>query len=129
MYLLDTTVLVDHVRETYGAPGVLARLFAETGDIFVCDAVVAEATSGGTDTDLMLIDRLLEAFEYVSTSPAAARKAGALRRERGQTSQRRVGDALIAAVAWSLGATVVTRNVRDFAAYGVPVLGYGVTQA
>jgi predicted nucleic acid-binding protein len=125
MYLLDTTVLVDHVREAYGAPDVLARLFGETGDIFVCDAVVTEALSGGSDLDVLLIDRLLEAFEYVSTSPAAARKAGALRRERRQTSPRRTGDALIAAVAWSLGATVVTRNGRDFAAYGIPVLTYG----
>jgi predicted nucleic acid-binding protein len=32
---------------------------------------------------------------------------------------------LIAAVAHSLGATVVTRNARDFEAFDVPVLGYG----
>lgn len=125
MYLLDTTVLVDHVREANGAPAVLARLFGETGSIYVCDAVVAEAMSGGTDLDLLLIDRLLHAFEYVSTSPDAARRAGALRRIRGQTSHRRLGDALVAAVASSLGATVVTRNPKDFATYGVPVLAYG----
>jgi len=34
-------------------------------------------------------------------------------------------DALIAALAHSLGATVVTRNARDFAAFDIPVLGYG----
>ena len=40
-------------------------------------------------------------------------------------SRRHLGDALIAGLAWRLGATIVTRNPRDFEAYGVPVLGYG----
>jgi predicted nucleic acid-binding protein len=31
----------------------------------------------------------------------------------------------VAAVAWRTGATIVTRNARDFEAYGVPVLAYG----
>jgi len=33
--------------------------------------------------------------------------------------------AIIAGVAWSLEATVVARNPRDFEAQGVPVLAYG----
>ncbi|MEA2623460.1 MAG: hypothetical protein QOH61_2370, partial [Chloroflexota bacterium] len=33
--------------------------------------------------------------------------------------------ALIAGVAWTLDATIVTRNARDFEAFGIPVLGYG----
>lgn len=124
-YLLDTTVLADHIDGQYGAPEVLQRLFEETGDIFVCDAGVAEATSKGSEAQIRAMDRLLTAFEYVSTSPKAARRAGDYRRLQGQTSHRRLGDALIAAVAWSLGATVVTRNPGDFAGYGVPVLAYG----
>jgi predicted nucleic acid-binding protein len=35
-----------------------------------------------------------------------------------------LGDALIAGAAWSLGATVVTRNPDDFERMGVPVLAY-----
>jgi predicted nucleic acid-binding protein len=34
-------------------------------------------------------------------------------------------NALVAALAHSLGATVVTRNARDFEALDVPVIGYG----
>jgi len=126
-YLLDTTVIADHVDGIHGAPGVLERLFAETGDIYICDATVAEVTSKGSELQLSQADRLLGAFEYVSTSPKAARRAGALRRARGQTSHRRLGDSLIAAVAWSLDATVVTRNPKDFEGYGVQVLAYGQT--
>ena len=40
-----------------------------------------------------------------------------------------VGNSLIAALAWRMKATVVTRNPADFEAFGVPVLGYGESQA
>jgi len=36
-----------------------------------------------------------------------------------------MGDALIAGIAWSLDATVVTHNVQDFEIPGVRVLDYG----
>jgi predicted nucleic acid-binding protein len=104
---------------------LLLRLFEETGEVYTCDAVVAEALSKGGDSELRTIEKLIDALEYVSTSPDAARWAGAARRRRGLTSPRRLADALIGGVAASLGATIVTRNPRDFEAQGVPVLAYG----
>ena len=69
--------------------------------------------------------RLLDVLEYVSTHPDAARRAGESRGGgAAQTSHRTLGDALIAGVAWFLGATVVTRNPGDFVAQGIPVLTY-----
>lgn len=124
-YLLDTTVLVDHATDAFGASDLIDRLFGETGDLYTCDAVVAEALSKGGDPELHIIEQLIEALEYVATSPDAAAWAGAARRRRSRSSPRRLADALIAGVAWNLGATVVTRNPRDFAGQGVPVLGYG----
>ena len=128
-YLLDTTVLVDHARGAYGASQLLLDLFGETGDIYTCDAIVAEALSKGSDHELATIEKLIRALEYVSTSPDAARWAGAARHRSGRTSSRRLADVLIAGVAWSLGATVVTRNPRDFEGQGIPVLAYGQTAA
>ena len=124
-YLLDTTVLLDHASGRYGVLDVIERLFAETGDIFTCDAVVAEALSKGTDEELALIGRLIDALEYVATTPDAARWAAASRRRRDRASRRHLGDSLIAGVAWDLDATVVTRNPCDFEGQGVPVLAYG----
>lgn len=49
---------------------------------------------------------------------AAARRWGVLHAELGFTSS----DLQIAAIAWSRGFTVVTRNVRDFEPAGVPTL-------
>lgn len=63
--------------------------------------------------------------DCVAADPAAARWAGETRRLRGATGPRSLGDALIAGVAWSFGATVVTRNPDDFVRMGMPVLAYG----
>ena len=126
-YLLDTTVLIDHALSRFGADQLLLDLFGETGDIYTCDAVVVEALSSGSGDELAVIERLVQALEYVSTTPEAARWAAEFRRRRGRTSRRQLGDAIIAGVAWSLGATIVTRNPRDFEGHGVPVLAYGQT--
>lgn len=124
-YMLDTTLLIDHANDAYGAWEVVERLFGETGDLYTCDAVVAEALSKGDPAEIAIVEQLVQALEYVSTSPDAARWAASARRIRGQTSPRRLADALVAAVAWSLDATVVTRNPRHFESMGVPVLRYG----
>ena len=124
-YLLDTTVLIDHASGHPGAVALVRSLFSEPNDLLVCDAVVTEALSGGSDASLVAIGGLIEALEYVSTQPEAARWAGASRRRLGRTSPRRLGDAIIAGVAWHSDAIVVTRNPQDFEIQGVRVLGYG----
>ena len=122
--ILDTTMLIEYANGRLGAGAMLERLFAEPDDLLACDAVVAEAFSKGTDEERRAIATLIDALEYVSTDPEAAKWAGEARRLRGATGPRSLGDALIAGVAWSLGATVVTRNPNDFVRMGVPVLAY-----
>jgi predicted nucleic acid-binding protein len=122
--LLDTTLLIDHSTDLPGAVATVRRLFEEADDLLVCDAVVAEALSSGTPDERRAIASLIRAVEYVSTTPEAAAWAGEARRMRGASGPRTLGDALIAGVAWSLGATIVTRNPDDFVRMGVPVLAY-----
>lgn len=96
-----------------------------TSELYVCDVVVCEALAGGAEEQHSALATLLNVLEYVATDPAAARWAGESRRRAHQAGAKRgIGDALIAGVAWRLGATVVTRNVRDFDRQGVPVLTY-----
>jgi predicted nucleic acid-binding protein len=128
-YLLDTTVLVDHAHDRAGVAELLEELFSQPNDLYTCDVVVTEALSKGPDEEILVIGSLLRALEYVSTHPDAARWAGESRRQRGATGPRSLADAVIAGVARSLEAIVVTRNPRDFERQGVPVLAYGQTPA
>ncbi|MEA2025626.1 MAG: type II toxin-antitoxin system VapC family toxin, partial [Chloroflexota bacterium] len=125
-YVLDTTLLIDHATGRRDGVEILARLFGETGALYACDITTSEALSGGPPEERAIIARLLDALEYLVTDPEGARWAGDRRRElRAQGRRSPLGDSLIAAVAWRMEATIVTRNPADFELFGVPVLGYG----
>lgn len=124
-YLLDSTLLIDHANGDAKASGLLARLYEEAHELYTCDVVTCEVLSLGTDADARLLATLLDALEYVATSPDAARWAGASRRRRHRAGGKRsLADALIGGVADALGATVVTRNRSDFERQGIAVLSY-----
>lgn len=124
-YLLDTTVLLDFAHGRVSAIDLVDRLFSEVAPLYTCDVVTCEAMSGGDDVERAAIEGVLSALEYVAIAPADARWAAENRRIRGAGRRARsLADALIAAAAWSLDATVVTRNPRDFRRQGVRVLAY-----
>ena len=124
-YLLDSTLLIDHANNDTAAAETLGRLFAEGHELFTCDVVTCETLSQGSAAQLRHLALLLDALEYVATSPRAARWAGAARLKRHRAGGKGgLGDALIAGVATELGATVVTRNRTDFLRQGIPVLSY-----
>lgn len=124
-YLLDMTPLLDfaHGRET--AIDLVDRLFGESAPLYTCDVVTCEALFGGDERERRAIGGVLDALEFVALAPTGARWAAEARRAgRAAPGARSLADALIAATAWSLGATIVTRNPRDFERQGVPVLRY-----
>jgi predicted nucleic acid-binding protein len=124
-YLLDTTLLIDHAHGYEPAMTLLHRLYEEGADLFTCEVVVCEALSGGTDEHRDVISRLLAPLDFVAVDPATARAAGAARLERHRSGGKLgLGDALIAALARNLDATIVTRNRPDFARQGASVLSY-----
>jgi predicted nucleic acid-binding protein len=124
-YLLDSTLLIDHANGDAPAAELLQRLFDEGHELYTCDVVTCEVLSRGTDADLRQIRVLLDALEYVATSPDAARRAGEARRARHLGGGKRsLADALIGGIALELESTVVTRNRPDFERQGIPVLSY-----
>ena len=124
-YLFDTTVAIDWSVAHPGVREVVEACFAESELLYTCDVVMCEALSGGTDAEREVIRRFLQALEYVSIDPDGAAHAGELRRVASRSGGHSLGDAVIAALARALGATIVTRNPEDFAAYRVGVIAYG----
>ncbi len=125
-YVLDSTVIIDYANGHPGGIRVVEDLFSQGGELYTCDAITCEVLSGGDPEGRAAIVALLDALEFVALDPEGARWAGDRRAERSSGGSRRhLGDALVAAVAWRTGATIVTRNARDFEAYEVPVLAYG----
>jgi predicted nucleic acid-binding protein len=122
-YLLDTTLLIDHAKGRPGVAELVESLFDEPNDLYTCDVVVVESLSGGPPEELGSIRSMLRVLEYVAASPETAEWAATSHRDR-QAGPRSLGDALIAAIAHSLGAAVITRNPGDFEWQGVPVLAY-----
>ena len=125
-YLLDTTLVIDHAIGLQTGVAMVARLFEETRLLYTCDIVTCEALSKGEDEERRAVVRLLDALEYVAARSDGARWAGEQRRRLAAAGRKHpVADSLIAAIAWRMDATVVTRNAADFALFEVPVLGYG----
>lgn len=124
-YLLDTTLLIDHLRGERAAVARFVRLFEDGDEPFVNEVIVCELAMGSrTDPDPALA-ALLEPLEFVQPGPDAAQLAGRWRTEaraRGRTLS--LADALIAAAAQSIGATILTRNVRDLALTPAAVESY-----
>ena len=124
-YLIDSTLLIDHANGDAAAGQLLRTLVEEGHELFTCDVVTCETLSRGDDEQLRHLATLLDALEYISTSPSAARWAAESRRQRHATGGKRsLGDSLIAGVAAALEATVVTRNRPDFERQGVHVRTY-----
>lgn len=123
--VLDSTFVIDHLRGDPGATARMRRIVEDGDETLVTEVVVCEVRTGLRDEDVHHLDALLEPMEFVQPGLATALLAGRWRadlRQAGRTLS--LGDALIAATAADLGATVLTRNVRDFELTPVAIEAY-----
>ena len=124
-YLLDTSFAIDVLRNQQAAVVRFEQLFESGDQTYVTDVVVCELATGARSEDEAGLTAFLRAVEFVQPGPQVATIAG---RWRGQARRRgltvSVPDALIAATATALDATVITANLRDFERLPVSVEGY-----
>lgn len=114
-YLLDTTVLIDHLRGRRDVANLIISLARDGHLLGVCCINVAELFAGLSSHDQTRAIHLIDRLEYLDVSRDAAKEAGRLRFDcarRGVTLT--TADALIAATAFHEDATLITANVRDF---------------
>jgi predicted nucleic acid-binding protein len=115
-YVLDTTFLIDHMRNARAAVLKLADMFERGDQMLVNEISVCELAAGVSATLIPQMTALLEPIEFVQPGPESALLAGQWRREaRAIGSTLSLPDALIAAAAYHLDAAVLTRNFKDFA--------------
>ena len=112
-YLVDTNILIDHLRGDAAAQQFLrevesGRVRATISVITECELLTAPRL---TPTEERRIFELLDLLPRVAVTSHIARLAAELRRRYPIIT---IADALIAATALRSHATLLTRNVKDF---------------
>jgi len=112
LVLVDTTVLVDHLR---GLPAATAWLAALDAPPLCSEVSRAELVYGLRSTERAAAERLFSAVRWLPVDEAVARQAGEYgRRYRRSHTGIGMADLLIAATAATEGATLATSNLRHY---------------
>ncbi len=114
--LIDTDVLIDYLR---GQPDAVGYLDGLTEPLLISVITVAELYAGVREGDERTrLDQFVGAFQVVPVDPGIAQKGRLFRRDYLKSHNVALADALIAATADSMQATLVTLNQKHF-----PMLG------
>jgi len=123
--LVDSAFVIDYLRDDPGAVTRWDEVFGRGDEPLINEIVVCEVRAGLREQSVAAFKAFLEPIEFVQPGPEHALLAGRWRAEaraRGRTLS--LADALIAAAADAVHASVLTRNVRDFAMTPVTVETY-----
>jgi len=114
--VLDTSVLVDHLRASIPATEYLAGLDAQPS----CSEISRiEVIQGLRSPERRAANRLFALIAWVPVTEDVARRAGELgRRWRRSHPGIGVADLAIAATAEAIGADLATRNIKHFPMFG-----------
>ena len=110
-FVLDTDAIVHFVKDDAQAIEVLSPIFASEM-LIVPSIVVVELWSSAkaSKAEMVTIAAFLDSTLIMSLDRELGKLAGELRRDH----RLSLGDSIIAATALAMGATLLTRNVRDF---------------
>ena len=114
-HLLDANAMIDYFRRRRSTLTLLENLDAQGHRLAICAVGLAELYSGFSLHQRIAADPVVDKWLYYETTQATAKEAGRYRYEfarRGITLS--APDSLIAAVAITHNAILVTNNVRDF---------------
>lgn len=113
--MLDTNFVIDLLRGDRAASDRFGRLFEDGDEPYVNEVVLCELAVGLPSAGDPAFRAFVRAAAFVQPPPEAAIDAGTWRRAaRDQGRTLNLADALIAAASVSLGATLITRDRRDF---------------
>lgn len=115
MILVDSDVLIAHLRGMPAAQQWLLDARRRTGPLAVSVVSVAEITGGMRSGERREVTRLLDSLQALPADRAVAVRAGELRRQyRRSHNAIGIADYLIAGTAQVHGCELATLNVRHF---------------
>ena len=123
LFLLDTNVIIDHVKHRRHALEAVRQIVGAGDDLCVSDIVLTEVITGMFPAAEPRTRVLLKLAVFLPMSAAAAEIAGKWRFDfarRGVSIS--LPDAMVAAVGHQHHATIVTANVRHFPMDGISLL-------
>jgi predicted nucleic acid-binding protein len=114
--LLDTSVLIDHLREYKPATDFLETIF-NSGALVAVSAVTEMELYAGKSMDLPAVEKsvhnLLELFNVLPVTSRIAQQAGSLLRNYRHQGLTPI-DAIIASTAMEYNSNLITRNIKHF---------------
>lgn len=114
-YLIDTSVIIDFSKGTGPAYSLTRALMQSSDEIGTCGIIVAEFFTGLAPTEYSTWQAFFDSLDFWPIDMDAARRAGEYRFSFArQGIALALADTIIAAVAATMQATLVTTNDRDF---------------
>ena len=111
-YLIDTDVLIEYLL---GSPQAGQALEGLDGPLFLCAISIAELYAGVKGRrEEQALEIFLQAFVIVPVDERLARQAGRLRQQFYPSHGTGLADALVAAAAQEVSATLLTFNLRHY---------------
>jgi predicted nucleic acid-binding protein len=118
-WLLDTAILIDHLRGNAACTAWMAREISNGSSLLSLTIVRTEILAGMRPNEAKPTHALFAAIEWRDVTIPFADRAGTLARKylRSHSGIDTV-DFLLAAAALELGATLATRNVKHYPMFG-----------
>ncbi len=114
-FVLDTTVLIEYAQGVEPTTARVLELVEGKVELFICAVQLAEYYAGEMPGTNPAMDAFIARLTFMPLTRPVALLAANYRYELALQDRRlRTPDALIAALARTTSATLVTNNVRDF---------------
>lgn len=124
-YLLDTTAIIDYLRDKSAVPELLGKLCLEGGLLCCCPLNIVEVYSGMKEKEKSVTDEFLNSLKCYEITQEIGYIAGELKRKyakKGITLS--TADALISATAIKNHLALVTNNAKHFPSDELAVHSY-----
>lgn len=124
-YLLDTTAIIDYLRDKSEVPALLEKVCLEGGILCCCPINIVEVYTGMRDKEKTATDEFINSLRCYEITSEAGTLAGEMKRtylKKGITLS--TADVLIAATAVKNRLILITNNPKHFPHNELTLLSY-----